>query len=276
MRWRGLARITVGVVIVLTLPTPLLAAFEYSHGSGVSESLAGAIDLFAAAPLDCSHQPALSAERSLEFEASASRLFNFSDFSLSCGAVRLSVGSLSFGLGTTQLTGSDFYRERSYLLNSAYIVARDVSLGANLSYRQLSYAYGYRDLNSTSLSVGLHWQAAPNLRLAASLLDLNKPRFYADGESTPMTGVVSAASEFSGDLAWFFTYRIISDLPDRFSLGQRWALHERVSLRLGIRNQPLDICGGLSVRLGGFSFDYTYTNNVYLGSTHMLGLRYER
>jgi hypothetical protein len=263
-------------VILASQSDSVDAAFEYSHCSSASEALAGALDLFAGAPLDFAAQPALVAESALQSEATTRRLFNLSDFTLSSGAARLRTGSFTFGASTSQLTGSDFYRERSYSLNVAGRVSNSFSLGMIAGYRQLAYTSGYSDLSSTSLGAGLFWQPAIELRLAASLLEINKPKFFAGGESAPRSGVISLAYQFSPDLSWYFTYRVISDLPDRLSLGQSWKLHERVILRLGVRNQPLDICGGLSVGLGGFSFDYTYTNNVYLGGTHMLGLRYER
>ncbi|MFH2055877.1 MAG: hypothetical protein ABIJ61_07960 [bacterium] len=276
MRWQGLARIAGCIAVLLLLTHPVYPAFEYSHCSGTSTALAGAVDLFAGAPLDLAYQPALTASPGFQFEASASRLFNLSDFTLSCAGARAGHGPFTLGLATTQLTGSDFYRERSYQLNAAVTLRGWLCAGMTVSYRELEYAGNYSELSATSLSAGLLARPVAEFRVAVSMLEINQPRFFAGEVCAPRSSLVSLAYAFADDLCWYLTYRITADLPDRLSLGQSWTLHRRVTLRLGVRNQPLDLCGGLSVELGGFSFDYSYTNNVYLGGTHQLGLRYER
>ncbi len=276
MRWPGLASLTLCGVMLCVLPEPGRAAFEYSHCSSASGALAGAVDLFATAPLDLQYQPALAMSAGMQLEATATRLYNLSDFTLSCGAGRLQLGAFAVGLGTTQLTGSDFYRERSYFANVAWRPRRWMTLGLTASHQQLEFSGGYANLNLTSLAAGAAVEPSQALRLALALDNFNRAKFFADGVATPITAQFSLAYRLSTDISWFATYAATERLPDRLSLGQTWNLHRRVTLRLGVRNQPLDICGGISVRLGAFNFDYSYANSVYLGDTHQLGLRYER
>lgn len=262
------------VLLLGLLPSPAHAAFEYGVRSVNSCGMSEAVDLLDVSVIDIGSHPALRGEGKCQIDLSVTQLYNLQEFTLGSGVASVNLRSLTLNLGTTQLTGSDFYWERSYLAGISVGASSRVRLGLAGSYNLVQYDGGYPDLDFFSLSLGVLLMPSSNLRVAASAGHINRPRYYSGSERFPRTGSISMGYRFSKSLAFFSTYSLEEKVPDRLSMAQRLDLNERFSFRLGIQTNPLNISGGITVRFSKFCFDYAYTDSVYLGGTHRIGLRY--
>ncbi len=258
---------------VVTAPT-VEAAFEYRAGSVSSFAMAGAVDLHQAMPLDCYQHPALQPDGKLLVELSLARLYNIPDFTHASGLVLRNYRAVTIGLGSTQLTGSDFYWERSYLGFVSVGFRQRWRVGMSIDYQRIQFSGGYDDLDLVSLSLGLLATISRRLRVAATVRNINQPRYSPQSESTPRTGEVSLSHHLSRNIGLFLTYHVEEKMPDRLSFGQKLTILPEFSLRFGLRTEPVDLSGGFSLQIGRFFFDYGFTNNVYLGGTHKLGMRF--
>jgi hypothetical protein len=260
--------------IAVLLSSTLSAAFEYPVGSVNSFALAGNLNLRESSPLDLYLNPALRFLQQVGVDLSLSRLYNMPDFDLASGAAVWNYRRFTLGVGSTQLTGSDYYWERSYLLSASTSLYRNTRVGVSANYLRVEFSEGYRSLDLLSFNVGGLWDIRDNLSVAASLHNLNRPRFAGQSKPLSLAGSICAAYVFSPDFTIVASERFAESLHNRFSLGQQINLLHDFSLRFGIASDPTEFGGGFSLRIRGLFFDYGFRDNVYLGGTHRFGLRY--
>jgi hypothetical protein len=275
LRLRDTGRLISTLLLLLVVwGAGLEGAFDNRIRSVNSWAAAGAVDLFDISVLDVYRHPALAVPCRLQVDLSLTRLYNLPDFTQAGGVVAANCGRLTMAVGSSQLTGSDFYWERSYLTALSVGVHKSWRVGLAASYRLVQFADGYRRLDLVSPALGMMLELDTDTRLAVSVANLNRPRFFAGSQPSPLSSELSLAYRFSSRVRVLVHYLIDEKVPDRLSLAQRLVCAEELSIGFGVRTDPLEVSGGLSLRVAKFSFDYAYTDNVYLGGTHRIGLRY--
>lgn len=255
---------------------PQAAFAELPRGSTSAFALAGTPNLTGPAPLDLSVNPALSFNSSLTLEGIASRLYEMSDFDIAAGAAVFSRGRISFGLAAAQLVGLDYYAERSLLFAVSIAPHRRWRFGFGFEQQRIEFAEGYGNLSMLAISFGTLINPNDRLWLGGSVGNINRPRFDRQDEPLPLYGLFAAAYQATPSVTIILAHHLNERYPGRFSLGQQWAVVEDLDLLFGLETEPLEISGGFSLKLRGFNFEYAYRNNVYLGGTHRVGLRFSR
>jgi hypothetical protein len=115
------------------------AAFEYPSSSVPAFAKAGCVNFHRPSSLDLYSNPALRTGGKIGVDLSLSRLYNLSDFQLVSGAASIDRKTFSLTVGSTQLTGSDYYWERSYLLAGSVGLLYRLRVGASANYMRVEY-----------------------------------------------------------------------------------------------------------------------------------------
>jgi len=265
------------LLLVLLIETESAsAAFEYPSGSVQSFAKAGCVDLHKPSSLDLYINPALRISGKIGVDLSLSRLYNLSDFQLVAGAASIDRKTFSLTVGSTQLTGSDYYWERSYLLAGSIGLPYRLRVGASANYLRVEYTGGYRSLGLTALNLGLVWHAHEAVAVGVVARNVNRPHYKSGSQSLPLISEISVSYVFSDAFSFFLTQHLEENVRDRFFVGQEVNVTKEFSLHLGLATEPTEISGGFSLGVGGLIFDYGFRDNVYLGGTHRFGLRYTR
>ena len=250
------------------------AAFEYPSGSVPSFAKAGCVNLHKPSSLDLYINPALRISGKIGVDLSLSRLYNMSDFQLVSGAASIDRKTFSLTVGSTQLTGSDYYWERSYLLAASVGLPYRLRIGASANYLRVEYAGAYCSLGLTALNLGVAWYAHEAVVVSAVARNVNRPHYKSSSQSLPLISEISVSYAFSDAFSFFLTQHFEENVRDRFFVGQEVNIAKELSLHLGLATEPTEISGGFSLGVGGLIFDYGFRDNVYLGGTHRFGLRY--
>lgn len=245
-------------------------------GSLRSQSLAGAIDLQSFSPLDVQRNPAVRGEGCWAVAMGWTRLYGMGDFELATGAGSYGSRNWSLSLAVQQLSGGDYYWERSYLVALSRRIGKKFTFGVGLNYLDLQFGEGYRRLDATAVSAGIRYQVRSGQVVAVACRNLNRPRYDATLEAIGREADLSMTWQLSPLIVVCLNQRLIERLPDRFSAGQVFRLAPEMSLQLGIITAPTDFAGGISLKLAGIEFEYAYRNSLYLGGTHWLGVQYGR
>jgi hypothetical protein len=250
-------------------------AFEYPTGSVQSFAKAGCVNLLKPSSLDLYTNPALKISGKIGVDLSLSRLYNLSDFQLASGAASINRNSFSLTIGTTQLTGSDYYWERSYLIAGSINLPYRLRIGASANYLRTEYAGGYRTHSLLALTLGVVY-LRDGFAVGAVGRSINRPRYRSGSQALPLIGEFAISYVFSDAFSFFLTHHLEEKVRDRFFIGQEVKVTRELVLHLGIATEPTEIGGGFSLGVGGLMFDYGFRDNVYLGGTHRFGLRYIR
>lgn len=251
-------------------------AFEYPTGSVPAFAKAGCVDLHRPSSLDIYANPALRVPGKIGVDLSLSRLYNLSDFQLASGAASINRQTFSLTIGSTQLTGSNYYWERSYLLAGSVGLPYRLRVGVSANYLRVEYAGGYHSLGLTALNVGVAWCARQAVAVGVVARNINRPHYRSGSQSLPVIGETSVSYAFSDAFSLFLTQHLEENVRDRFFIGQKVNVTREFSLHLGLATEPTEISGGFSLGVGSLMFDYGFRDNVYLGGTHRFGLRYIR
>ena len=250
-------------------------AFEYPTGSVQSFAKAGCINLHKPSSLDTYINPAVKISGKLGVDLSLSRLYNLSDFQLASGAASLNRKTFSLTVGTTQLTGSDYYWERSYLLAGSISLPYRLRLGAAANYLRVEYADGYSTISMTTMNLGVVY-LHDGFAVGTVTRNINRPRYRSGSQSLPINGDIAVSYTFSDDFSFHLTHHLEEHVRDRFFIAQEANVCNEISLHLGLATEPTEISGGFSLTVRSLTFDYGFRDNVYLGGTHRFGLRYTR
>ncbi len=270
------SKIFLYVGFILTILFTADAVAELPRGSISSFALGGTPNLMSAGSLDMAINPALASCSTYAVEVLASRLHEMSDFDVAAGAAQYNYRSLSVGITVNQLVGLDYYAERNLLLAASVSPHRIWRLGVGIESRQIEFGEGYGAVSTVAASCGVMFRFSERTAIALSALNVNRPRFGSDDEPLPLAGQIAATYIANSTLTIVFAHQIEERFPDRFCLGQQITIVNDFDLLLGLSTEPFEISGGLSLKLRGFNFEYAYRNNVYLGGTHRVGLRFSR
>ncbi len=270
------SKIFLRVGFILTILLTADASAELPRGSISSFALGGTPNLMSPGPLDLAINPALTRCSTYAVEVQASRLHEMSDFDVAAGAAQYNYRNLSLGLAVNQLVGLDYYAERNLLLAASIAPHRIWRLGIGIEHRRIEFGEGYGTVSTVAASCGLAIRLTERAAIALSGLNVNRPKFDSDDEPLPFAGQISATYIATSTLTIEFAHQIEERYPDRFCIGQQITIVKDFDLLLGLTTEPFEISGGFGLKLRGFNFEYAYRNNVYLGGTHRLGLRYSR
>jgi hypothetical protein len=264
------------ILVLLSGTESVSAAFEYPSSSVPAFAKAGCVNLHKPSSLDLYANPALRISGKIGVDLSLSRLYNMSDFQLVSGAASIDCKMFSLTVGSTQLTGSDYYWERNYLLAGSVGLPFCLRVGASANYLRVEYADGYCGLGLTALNLGVAWYAGESVVVGAVARNVNRPHYKSGSQSLPLIGEISVSYVFSDAFSFLLTQHLEENVRDRFFVGQEVKVSKELSLYLGLATEPTEISGGFSLGVGGLMFDYGFRDNVYLGGTHRFGLRYIR
>lgn len=253
-----------------------IASAELPRGSAASFALGGTPNLFQPSPLDISLNPALSCSARLSFEGIASRFYELSDFDIASGAVAYRHRMVTFGISAVQLIGAEYYSERDFRGVASLAPKHFLRFGVGLEHQQIEFGEGYGKTSAVAISLGALFVPTSRAALAISVDRINRPRFDRQDDHLPLRGHVSATFLATPSLTVVMSNHFDESYPDRFCLGQQITIVKDFDLLLGLTTEPFEISGGFGLKLRGFNFEYAYRNNVYLGGTHCVGLRYSR
>ncbi len=251
------------------------AAFEYSRASTASYALGGAIRLLDSSPLDLAENPALSCSTQFSGAIVATRLFGMPDFDLGVVGGQYNRDRWSIGVAGSYLGGSEYYRERSYLMAASASFAKRWRIGAAVDHQRIEFGEGYRGEAASFVSLGALLQLKKGA-VGIGVANVLKSRWRDDTERMPITATASLSWCVAKDLNVHATHRFDPDLPDRFAIGQEWRVAKALRLLLGLTSNPTDVSGGIILTQSRFEFEYAYRQNVYLGGSHRLGMRWSR
>lgn len=232
--------------------------------------------MFENSPLDIFHNPAFSCSTRFSVEMQISRLYQLSEFDVLQLGVAYRTSSLQVTAATAQIRSNDYYDESCSELALRYGFGEKLSIGAGIERQSLNFGEGYRSLNLYSLSVGLTIFPIPRLAMSASFLNINRPRFEDQFDEFPFRCELNLSYQAADAFTFALAHHIDSRMPDRFSIAQIIGVSKELNLLIGLQTEPLEISGGISLKLSAFKFEYAYRNNVYLDGTHSAGLRYTR
>ncbi len=271
--WRLYASIITALVLVVgTWCDSAEAAFEYERGSVTSYALGGVVATDEALALDLLQNPAVFIDGHVAVEGWVSRLYNLDDFDLGAGAALINYRLFTAGVAAVQLTGSDFYWEKEVSGLLAVSPWTHFRIGLRADRRTVEYALGYGRFGLTSFSAGAWWKLSPSLSLSGAIADFNRPRFSKNAEPVPITGNFSIACQLTPAVHVYATQDIAADYADRFRIGQKLAITRQVKLLIGLGTSPTELSGGVIFDFLGFTVEYGYRDNVYLGGTHRVGM----
>ena len=274
LRRRSEFFLLVGFILAVLTTQDIFA--ELPRGSISSFALGGTPNLISAGPLDMAINPALASCSTYAVEVMASRLHEMSDFDVAAGAAQYSYRNLSFGIVVNQLVGLDYYADRSLLLAATIAPHRIWRLGVGIEHRRLEFGEGYGTVSTVTASCGIVVRLNDKAAIALSGLNINRPKFDSNDDPLPLAGQIAATYIANATLTIVFAHQIEERYPDRFCIGQQVTIVKDVDILIGLTTEPFEISGGLSIKLRGFNFEYAYRNNVYLGGTHRVGLRFSR
>lgn len=247
---------------------------ELPRGSVTSFALGGTPNLLQPSPMDISLNPALSCYARWSFEGVASRLYELSDFDIASGAAAYRFRSVAFGFSAIQLVGADYYSERNLLGVFSVAPIHFLRFGVGLEHQQIEFGEGYGKTSAIAISLGAIFVPTDRAALAISMDRINRPRFEPRDDRLPLRGHIDATFVATPSLTLLLSHQLDENYPDRFCIGQQIAIVKDFDLLLGLSTEPFEISGGFGLKLRGFNFEYAYRNNVYLGGTHRVGLRY--
>lgn len=194
---------------------------------------------------------------------------------LSNGGLAFSVPMFSGALqASATTTGGTIYREQSVMLAYALPLDDAVSFGAALSYNALSIER-YGSAHTIGIDIGIAVEPIHDMRLGASVLNVNRPTIGIARDELPRIFMLGAAVRLSDQAD--ISADIIKDIryPESVRIGIEVRPLQYVALRTGVSGAPSRFYAGIGVRVSFIEFDYSITTHQELGPTHTIGLDIE-
>jgi hypothetical protein len=184
--------------------------------------------------------PALKFETDLNIDLSLAKLYEISDLHLAEGMLALDFDKMIFAAGMSQLEYSDVYWEREYVIVASSSLGHQLRYGASARYVK------------------------------------HRPQFVGELETLPLQGTMGVSYDATKIFSIHAQLDYHEKQKDRLVLGQQIKVHRDFAVCFGIGTEPTELSGGVSFQVAGFEFDYAYRDNVNLGGTHKVGMRYAR
>ncbi len=185
--------------------------------------------------------------------------------------------SSGFGLSLQEI-GFSLQREHSIEFSASHRLTKELSFGLGLvGYHIYNSRFG--DGFTYGFDMGFIGVAAKRWLLGVSLHNLNRPQIStaSEGEIGSVIRAGLGYRPFPGiysDLDFCYEYGISGSLsrPLKIAMGSEFEILPPLVLRVGVKNEPLKLCGGLGVRFKFLRFDYSSVFQPELPLHHNFGL----
>ncbi len=271
-------------LVVLISLTSLSAVFDDYEPSVRARGMGGAFNTTSDDATGIFYNPAGLVKSKGHVAISYTRLFN-NDFSeLKTGAFTMPIspklGSIGVGFQAFDVDYLDvnLMSEKIYTLAHSFTLLKDVHSEFNFGYSANLYHLSLdRFGNETAFGVSIGGIATlhQRTRLAFSATNLNNPKIGENNREEipqhlaigiaylPYTGVTTSIElkkPFGG--------------TTEIHAGSEIAVHELLTLRLGVRNEPTSFSAGAMFNFMNIKVDYAYNTHSVLSGTHHFGVGY--
>lgn len=265
------------IVIIATMWHAELVAQEYSFGSALTQSVAGAVALVPNSPSVSSTCPALMgfAVPQSSAELSYRQLFGLSDLEdFALHAVH-SMHRVSGGLSIMRFGKTGLYQEYSLSGALAYRFRQDLTVGAGLQYTSAEFGDGQSRYAGANLVVSAAYRPVASLIVSSAIRRLALDRIY-DGYVTDPVFEASLAWTSPSEVSLGAIWTREGQGDHRFALGQILNLTDNFDFLAGLRFDPVRYTLGGRALYREMSVVYAYEGHSDLGATHSFGLSWSR
>jgi hypothetical protein len=168
-------------------------------------------------------------------------------------------------------TGFSLYRESSASVGLASSLTEFFCVGVRGTLFMLSIA-DYGSARCVGFDVGATWRPDPVLSIGWFATRVNSPSLHAFRDRIPTS--IGLGLCFS-PLGWSdLSFDLVqeSESPTEFRLGCSLQLHEALTLRVALSQNPADMTWGADIRVRSFLITYRVIQHPSLGSVHSIGL----
>lgn len=215
---------------------------------------------------------ALSSQEDLKAFVSHKIPYGLNELSTSTLGIVYPITNGSIGLGIFRFGGELLNEHRVNIGYSSKVGL--ASLGINLSYYQLHIEDGGTS-NTFMIDFGGRFQITPALVFGAHISNVNQAKTQESEDSKIPTYMKAGVSYLpTSSLILNLDIEKSLDTPLRAKLGLEYMVIDKLYLRTGLVNQPLNSSFGIGYSVHKTTIDYAYSIHPELGGTHQLSLSY--
>ncbi len=268
--------------ILLLFFSESFALFEYDGLSARYLSLGGGCTALCDEPsVVASNTSALGffSKKSVEF--SWSQLFNLKE--LSAGDFYFvfplgkffSINSLTSGVGFNIFGETDYYQESKISFAFGYKIQDHFSLGASIKYMRVSFPSPYSDFSALGFDSGVLVKIQDKVQIGGAVKNLNKPRVIKDSDDVARVWNIGVAFFPFKDIILTVDFAKESGFNHQLKFGQEIIISKNLSLRFGIKTEPVRYGVGTGFNWEKIKIDYAFLSHSTLGQTHKVSLCFE-
>jgi len=196
-------------------------------------------------------------------------------------------GTLGLGMQSMDVNYLDvnLMSEKIYNISHAFTLLKDIHSEIYLGYSFNMYSLDMEGFGSET-DIGINLGALAILhqrtRLAFTVTNLNDPAFgEGDDEELAQKMTIGLAYEPYPEVTTAFelkkTYGLggVEGEKTEIHAGAEFKVHELLTLRAGLRNQPASFSFGAGFHAYGVIIDYGYNTHAVMSGTHHFGLGYK-
>lgn len=185
-------------------------------------------------------------------------------------ATNLDFVNIGFGLNTF---GFSLYRESVGTMAISDSVTNNlvVGVGINVNYVSID-RYGSRTF--VGFDVGMIANIFENVSVGTALHNFNRPALGTGDDEIPQQIIAGISIQMSNSAV--VNFDLVKDIryPFSYRVGVQYELHEIVTIRSGITEEPSRLFGGIGIAISMFRLDYGVASHTELGLTHSLGITF--
>jgi len=198
-----------------------------------------------------------------------------------------SLGILGLGMQSMDVDYLDvnLMSEKIYNLSHSFTLLKDIHSEIYVGYSFNMYSLDMDSFgNDTGLGINLGALAIlhQRTRLGFTVTNLNNPAFgEEDDEELAQKMAIGIAYEPYPDVITAVemkkTYGLggVEGEKTELHAGVEFKVHEMLTLRTGVKNQPTSYSFGAGINIYGAIIDYGYNTHAVLNGTHHIGLSYK-
>ncbi|MCF7912161.1 MAG: hypothetical protein K9M99_06515 [Candidatus Cloacimonetes bacterium] len=284
-------RKTIFLIIIFALSLNLLAIFNDYEPSPRARAMGGAYYSLSNDPMAVFYNPAGLSLAGNGVATSYSQLFgnNFQELTVLGFSYELPYRLGTFGLGLQSMDVDylevNLMSEKIYNLSHSFTLLKDIHSEIYLGYSLNMYSLDMDSFGSeTDLGINLGALAIlhQRTRLAFTVSNLNNPAFgKEDDEELAQKMAIGIAYEPYPDVVTAIemkkTYGLggVEGEKTELHTGMEFKINELLTLRAGLRTQPVSYSAGAGIHAYGVQIDYGYNTHAVLSGTHHIGLSYK-
>jgi hypothetical protein len=284
-------RKTVFLIIVLAISLNLLAIFDDYEPSPRARAMGGAYYSLSNDAMAVFYNPAGISLAGNSIATSYTQVFgnDFQELSVLGFSYELpgKMGVIGLGLQSMDVDylEENLMSEKVYNLSHSFTLLKDIHSEIYVGYSMNVYSLDMDSFGSeTDLGFNLGALAIlhQRTRLSFAISNLNNPAFgKEEDEELAQKMAVGIAYEPYPDVITAFelkkTYGLggVEGEKTEIHTGLEFKVHELLTLRAGLRNQPVSYSAGMGIHAYGVQIDYGYSTHAVLNSTHHIGLSFK-